>query len=423
VKLELSRLNHVLIPATKAGRDRYRNGRISRRLRIFSWFYTRLSQEGRSLVLVGLAGAILALDVGRTEAHVLVLATAALVVSSLSFTRLYRLSGVTIEARAPRRVPVGEELGLTVSVFNDGGAAHRAIRIETPLLPWDGKFTHVPPTIDEIGPGGRVHATVRARFVARGEHHLDPFRAALVLPLGLSQGTPLFTRGVRFVVVPKTARVVSLEKIRKQAHHMGGATHAARGGDATALLGVRQYRPGDPVRDLHARSWARHGVPVVREYQEEQFLRTGILLDTNAKGAPPKHLEAALSLAAGVVAHLSSSEELVDAMVVGTHSVRLSSGKRQASIDQALDLLAGVQSTAKFSAEGMLAGIGPHLSRLSSVVFISLGWDDSRASVPGAIRARGVACVTFVVSERESPAPDRAVVAPDAILGGETLFL
>lgn len=422
MKLELSRLNHVLVPATKAGRDRYRNGRLSRRLRIFAWFFTRLSREGRSLLAVGLASAVLALDVGRTEAHVLILATTALITTSLAFTRLYRLSGVTVEARAPRRIPVGEELGLTVSVFNDGNAAHRAIRIEAPLLPWDGRYTHVPATIDELGPGGRVHASVRARFLARGEHHLDAFRVALLLPLGLSQGTPLFTSGVRFVVVPKTARVVSLPVNRRQTQQPSGPVHACRGGDATALLGVRQYRPGDPVRDLHARSWARHGLPVVREYQEEQSLRAGILLDTCGKGTPPKILEAALSLAAGIAAHLSKSEESIDVLVVGGHAARLS-GKNQAALDQALDVLAGVRATATFSADRMLAGLGPHLSRLSSLFFIALGWDDSRASVAATIRMRGVSCPTFVVSERELSAADVTRVGPDVILSGETLFL
>jgi len=62
-------------------------------------------------------------------------------------------------------------------------------------------------------------------------------------------------------------------------------------GDATDLLGVRPYRPGDPVRDLHARSWARHGSPMVREYQESYFTRIGCRRTTDASAASPAHLE------------------------------------------------------------------------------------------------------------------------------------
>lgn len=51
-------------------------------------------------------------------------------------------------------------------------------------------------------------------------------------------------------------------------------------GDAIEFVGTRDYREGDPPRNIHWRSWARRGAPVVKEYQEEYFCRIALILDT-----------------------------------------------------------------------------------------------------------------------------------------------
>jgi uncharacterized protein (DUF58 family) len=302
VRVDLARLNHVLLPATKSERDRYRNGRLARHVRRLTWVFARLTWEGRILSTAVCVALLFAADIVRTESHVLVLASASLLSASLLFTRVYRLTGVSAELRSPARVTVGDEMTITISLRNEGNENHRSIRIEQPLLPWDGTWIGAPPAIPILVAGGRASTLARARFVARGEHHIDPFRAVALLPLGLSQSSPVRTDGVRFVVVPKIARVTAVATPRNRRQQPGGVARAARTGDATDLLGVRPYRPGDPVRDLHARLWARHGLPMVREYQEEYFARIGVVVDSDARAATPAHLEAALSLAAGVIA-------------------------------------------------------------------------------------------------------------------------
>ena len=421
--MDLAELNHVLIPGSKSGRDRYRNTWFMRRLRFLGTPFMRLSREGRALLVMVCVAALFGGDLGGTQVHVLVLASASLLVSAFLFTRAYRLSGVTAGVSSPRRVTLGDEIALTISLRNEGDRAHRSIRVVPPLLPWDGAFSAPPNDIDELPSGGFVTTTTRARFTARGEHHIDPFLAVALLPLGLSQGAPLRTSGARFVVVPKVACVVSVTTPKNRRHQPGGIARASRTGDATDLLGVRPYRPGDPVRDLHARSWARHGSPMVREYQEEYFTRIGIVVDTDASAASAVHLEGALSLAAGVVASLCRGEALVDVLVTGEHVEKLSLGRSLGSLDQALDVLAAVRPRPGFAAEALLGRLSPHLERLSSVVLVALGWDDARAAFVAAIRARGVETLVLVVGDRASRTTHATTVPLDAITRGEALAL
>lgn len=423
MRRDLERLNHVLIPATKSERDRYRNSRLARRARPLVWMITRLTREGRVvLASVGLA-AIFAIDVGRTETHLLVFALASLLLASVLLAPAYRLDGVSVDVRCPRRVTVGEEIALTLSFRNDGPAEHRYVRVERPLLPWDGKWRGAQPTLARLPAGGTASTVVHARFVARGEHHIDPLSAAALLPLWLAQGRSVRTPGARFVVVPKIARVTSFAIGQNRRHQLGGAVSAARTGDATDLLGVRPYRPGDPVRDLHARSWARHGAPMVREYQEEHLSRIGLVVDTDVSVAGDDALEGALSLAAGVIARLALGEARVDLLLAGDGAHALASERNFGSLDQALDVLAAVQPSDAFSAERALTRLGGHLETLSSVVLVFLAWDPARAAFVSAIRARGAACVVLVVADRNEREPHGTRVALDAITRGEALSL
>ncbi len=423
MRRDLARLNHVLIPATKSERDRYRNSRFARRARPLIWLVTRLTREGRVVLASVALATIFVVDVGRTDSHLLVFATASLLMASLLLAPAYRLDGVSVELRCPRRVTIGEELAITLSFRNDGSAERRYIRVERNLLPWDGKWLGPQPTLGRIAPGSVASVVVHARFVARGEHHIDPLRASALLPLWLAQGPGVRTTGARFVVVPRVARVTSLTIGRNRRHQLGGVASAARTGEATDLLGVRPYRPGDPVRDLHARSWARHGSPMVREFQEEHLSRIGLVVDTDVSAAGDDELEGALSLAAGVVARLGLGEARVDLLVAGEVAHVLSSERNLASLDQALDVLAAVQPTEPFSTARAFARLGGHLETLSTVVLVLLAWDDARAAFVAAIRARGTACVVLVVSDRTSHEPHATMVALGAITRGEALPL
>lgn len=448
MKVDLARLNHVLIPATKSERDRYRNGRAARVASVLFWGVARLTREGRFLLAAACLGAVFAVDVGRTESHLLVFGVMSLLFASLVCTPWYRLTGVTIELRAPRRVTVGEEIAITVTLKNDGPSEHRCIRIERPLLPWDGHWSGAPPVVARLAPGGRANAQALARFVARGEHHIDPLRANALLPLWLTQGRPLRTSGARFVVVPRVARVTSVTTGANRRHQPGGTASSSRTGEATDLLGVRPYRAGDPIRDLHARSWARHAAPMVREYQEEHLARLGVVVDSDItvanspNGAPvspargaalrrlsraaassDEHLEGALSLAAGVVARLGRGDASVDLLYAGDQLHGLPADRSLGTLDRALDILASVEPGEPFSAERIIAALGGHLERMSCVVFIALGWDPPRAALAAAIRSRGVGCVVLIVGDHASRDPHGTTVSLDAITRSEELAL
>jgi uncharacterized protein (DUF58 family) len=400
--VNFARLNHILIPTTKKERDRFRNSRWGMALqRAFAWILL-YSDEGRWALLLWLIAGTVSLNVGTTQFYYLFSGATALLVSVQILSRRFRLRGVSLQVDVPRRISVGEQVTFGISVVNDSEEEHQSLRIHTPFLPWDGVWISRPEGISALHPHSMVRRTSIATFSARGAHHLDMFHATVLLPMGLSNGPAIHSRGVRILVVPRIASIKGIDLPLSQRYQPGGVALASITGESRELLGVRPYRPGDPVRDLHAPSWARVGVPVVREYRQEYFTRIGIVVDTDKTVARENAFEAALSLTAGLVSHLSRGEALIDLIVFGDVVHRLMVGRHLGFLDQALDLLASVEMGSEWSLSGLQERIAPHLRRLSAMIFITFSHDEKRARFSTWVSSQGVGSRTLLVVEKST---------------------
>jgi len=402
MKVDFARLNHILIPKGKEERDRFRESRLGRVLvPVVSLLWGSLTDEGRSLLLVTFIVGAVSVDVRNTGGYVFFSVLAGVVGGSLVAAFRMRLHDVKLSVDAPRRVTVGEPVTFTIAcerrtqAGGEPSTLEHPVRIRGPFLPWDGAWLDEAPPEVVVTERGPALTRMRAKFVARGLHHLESFTAAAVAPGGLACGPRRASDAVKLHVVPHVANVVRLPFTLAARHQPGGVALASKSGEAMDLLGVRPYRPGDPVRDLHARSWARTGVPVVREYQQEYFTRVGVVLDTDSDDA--ERLEAAIELAAGVIAHLSRGEALVDVLVVGDAVHELTLGRSLGTLDQALELLATVERGPVLAAPQLLGRLEPYLGRLSTVVVIALAEGAERSALQQGISGRGIACTTLVV--------------------------
>jgi uncharacterized protein (DUF58 family) len=211
-----------------------------------------------------------------------------------------------------------------------------------------------------------------------------------------------------------------------QRYQPGGMAQASRTGEALELVGVRPYRRGDPVRDLHALTWARTGVPHVREYHQEYFSRIGVIVDNDRSVTSEDGLEAALSLAAGVVACLGRGEALIDLLAVDGQVHPLTLGRSLGTLEQALDLLACVRRGRPLEPDDLLSRLEPFMARLSCLVLVTeadLGGsrpaDRVRTELVAAIRARGLCCRVLRVARR--PPPGGAALDHERVLGFDAI--
>jgi uncharacterized protein (DUF58 family) len=400
--LRLARLNHILIPTTAAERDRWRSRRVGRILERFLRVWLILTLRGRVLVFVILLVGGFGIEVASTQVYLLFSLLFGVLLGLLLARIGFDLPGVRVVVHLPKRVAVGDEVRFQVRVENRGDRDHATVRVRGPFLPWDGRWIGPAPMLESLEAGATQLAHCAARFAARGEHQLEPFAVQAALPLGITLGNPVSSDRSSILVVPRIVPIGRLSTPITRRHQPGGVALASKTGESMDLLGIRNYRPGDPLRDLHARSWARLGVPVVREYQEEYFTRVGVVVDIDKRAGGERQLEAALSLAAGVVAHLSRGEALIDLLVVGDQVHALTLGRSLGFLDQALDLLACVTAADDFDAARTAGRLSPHLARLSCLVFVAMAWDAERRAFADRVQRTGVACRTVIVDPPES---------------------
>ena len=399
MRIDFARLNYILIPKKKEDIDRYRASRAGRAIAPFARLWGSTTDEGRALLIMTLVCGALSVNVRFASAYLLFCMLVGILFGSIVAARFLVVRGLEITASAPRRVTRGEEVIFTITCKLDAHERQPTppLRIRGPFLTWDGTWTDRSPGDVHVRPGKTASVTMRARFTARGMHHLDPFVAGAVLPLGLACGPRLESGSVKIHVVPKIANVTRLSLPVLSRHQPGGVALASKSGESRDLLGVRPYRPGDPIRDLHARTWARAGIPIVREYVQEYFTRVGVVLDTDI--GDPDALEAAIELAAGVIAHLSRGEALVDVLVVGDAVHELTLGRSLGTLDQALELLGEVERGPALRASTLLGRLRPYLERLSSVVVIARSGDGERDRLAKEIERHGPKTMTIVVDD------------------------
>lgn len=422
------RLNYVLIPAARSrkpieepfGEPSSRGGRWLLRL------YRAFTREGRWLFAITLVTGALAVDVMHTQVYLLFSLLVSVLLASLLLSPSLRLPELSLRVHAPPRVFVGAEVSFVVECARaTPGPSTPWLRVEGPFLPYFGRWLSRPPAMPDVGFGASTSTTLKARFSERGDLTLGRFRVSALVPLGLASGPPLQSNPVRLRVVPRPANVMRLGIEVATRHQPGGVALASKTGESMDLRGVRPYRKGDRVRDLSARTWARTGKPAVREYQEEYFTRVGVVLDCVAPRRPSARseeaFEAAVSLTAGVVAHLGRGDALVDLLVTGGEIHALTLGRSLGFLEQALDRLAVADLEANVDRSRLLERLAPYLARLSAVVMIVDDWDEPREAFVRGVEKSGVRVHAIAVGARANAGVN--VVSVASILAGKGLVL
>jgi uncharacterized protein (DUF58 family) len=240
----------------------------------------------------------------------------------------------------------------------------------------------------------RVTATPRRRGRAR-------FRGVSVSrpdPLGLVRALRPQELPDALVILPKRYPLPPLELPGTRRYQPGGITLASSVGESEEFLSLRDYRPGDPLKRIHWRSWARAGRPVVREYQDEFFVRHGLVLDTFVP-APTPVFEEAVSVAASFAAAVHTQDSLLDLMFVGTEAYVFTAGRGVGHVDRMLEVLAEVRPCGDRDFVALHRLVVERHSVLSGLVCVLVAWDDARRALVAHLRALGVPSLVLVVSE------------------------
>jgi uncharacterized protein (DUF58 family) len=399
----------------------------------------RFTPAGRFVQIALLVSAVIGLNTRQAVAYqifglLLALQAVALIFTGVISLRRYRVA-LTVRRTLPRYATVGVRFDYPLRIAQQGGQPRDGLslfEIGHDPRPDLAQFCHaqepgaarrnrfdravgyyrwawlvrmnavavideisVPPLAADAAMTLTGHCTPHARGVLA----LDGIALARRDPFGLCRAYRIIDLPGNVLVLPRTYRLPPLGlpgQLHAQSEHQLSAAQSA---DGEEISGLRNYRPGDPMRDIHWKSFARTGQPMVKEYQAEYFERHALLLDTSGAVAGAA-FEDAVALAASLVGDVQQVDVLLDLLFIGGDCHCFTMGPGQLQAEALLRVLAEVRPCPDDALRALHANVASRSAALSSCICILLAWNRERQSMIDALRQRGLPLLIWLVVEQ-----------------------
>jgi uncharacterized protein (DUF58 family) len=254
----------------------------------------------------------------------------------------------------------------------------------------------VPP----LAPGQKGEVSVELTPLRRGVLRLAGVTVARADPLGLVRASRKLPLPQSVLILPKRYRLLPLALPGSVKYQQGGVALASSVGQSEEFVSLRDYRHGDPMRHIHWRTWARAGRPVVKEFEDEFFVRHALVLDTFGDHPRSEAFEEAVAIAASFASTVQTQESLLDLLFVGPESYCFTSGRGLAHADQMLEILASVRLCADRPFSSLEHLVLNHVRQVSGCICVLLAWDTARQQFIKKLEALGVPMLVLVVVDR-----------------------
>ena len=401
------------------------------------WLKRRVTRPGW-FVLVGLVvSAMFGLDTEQSltyQAFPFLLLLLGISVASCRFFRV-RFKAQRI---LPRYATVGEPFAYRVVVLNEGRKVEAGLAVMDNLAdprPAYEEFVHTPVPGEEqrswfersigsyrwiwlvsrsqqatvrevplpaVGPRGRAEVQIEMTPSQRGHLRFTGVSVTRQDPFGLFKASVTLPSNQSVLVLPRRYAVPDIQLSGTRKYQHGGVGLASSVGDSEEFISLRDYRPGDPLRRIHWKSFAKKGKPVVKEHQEEFFVRQALILDTFLDTDHREILEEAVSVGASFACSILTQESLLDLLFVGPEAYCFTAGRGVGHTDRMLEILACVRACRERPFSALHHLVLRRQSLLSGCICILLSWDEDRQRLIRQLQALQVPILVLLIAQAGS---------------------
>lgn len=408
--------------------------------RLQFWFSQRIRPAGICALLVTSLASFMCVGQPKNSIFQLFCLSFGLVVLAFIWASLRRAS-VTAEIKAPKYATVGEELRYSVHVSHAHHRTQYSLRLlQVPPDPRPSllEFSQVKePCEDQRNPYDRAMAYYRWRWLMsqhrsfisnessaafdlpsgqittipmtltaqkRGVYLLENLRLLMPDPLGFFQKSrPLTPPPSRLIALPKRYALPHIEMPGSSTFRIGGEETSNATGNSGEFVGLREYRPGDSLRQIHWKSWAHTGKPMVKELEDTFYPRYALILDTFPGSNDRMIFEEAVSIAASFIVSLDRNEALLDLMFIAEHAHIVTAGRGLERTEKLLEALAAVQIEPIPSFDILTNSVIRHRDRITSCLLVLNGWDNERMEWIKKLKNTGIPMVPMIIGKGEPP--------------------
>ena len=267
-------------------------------------------------------------------------------------------------------------------------------------------------SVPELPPNQEAAVWEELTPLRRGLLRLEGVRLARPDPLGLVRAFAEVPAAQNVLVLPKRYALPPIATPGSMKYQKGGVALASSVGESEEFVALRDYRHGDPMRHIHWRSWAKTGKPVVKEFEDEFFVRHALVLDTFCEHPFSEDFEEAVSVAASFACTIGTQESLLDLLFVGQESYCFTAGRGLGQAERMLEILASVRPCGDKPFQTLEHLVLEHAQVVSGCVCVLLAWDEPRQGFVKKLLALGIPVLVLVIvapgeSTKLEPGPMR----------------
>jgi uncharacterized protein (DUF58 family) len=316
-----------------------------------------ITREGKYFIGITLGVGFAAINTGNNLLYLLLGMLLSLIIASLVMSQS-TLRGLTVTRQPPSSIFAQRPFLMGIGLKN-GKVRLPSFSIEVEDIvgerPLDKKCYFL-----KLPAGRLQHTSYRHTFPRRGRYTFTAFRISTKFPFALFRKARWVSETSEVIVYPAMSPLGRPPPPRAWSHGEDSRGQKGRRGE---FHGLHEYRDGDDPRDIHWRSTARKGRPMVREYEDEAARRVTLFLDN---GLPDGErctdelakdgLERAISVTASLAADFLERGYLVRVVTRGEAPMPWLQGPQQlVRLLRALALLPAVPEETPFSStEGSL---------------------------------------------------------------------
>jgi uncharacterized protein (DUF58 family) len=248
-----------------------------------------------------------------------------------------------------------------------------------------------------VAPHQEVEVDLEVVPLKRGVLRFTGITFARPDPLGLFRALAKRPLPQTILILPRRYAVPPIALPGAMKYQEGGVAMASNVGQSEDFVSLRDYRHGDPLRHIHWRTWARVGKPVVKEFEDEFFVRHALVLDTFGDYLQVDVFEEAVSVAASFACTITTQESLLDLLFVGSQSFCFTAGRGLAHADQMLEILAAVQACRDQPFQTLEHLVIDHIGAVSGCVCVLVSWDEQRQRFVEKLLRLGIPLLVLVI--------------------------
>lgn len=402
--------------------------------RISQWMRRRFTATGMLILLTTPVAGVFGFDTRSTLSFQIFSFTLVLLITSISFAVLFR-GKFSIERKLPDYGTVGIPLYYSCNIRNNNRKQKKGLVIideldnQFPTIdqfkktkdPFDKNRNLIdrvigyprlvntiqnlrggsiaPSVIEYMAEKSDIEVKIELTPLRRGYLYFEKTRLAQADPLGLFQAQKTFKNKNKLLILPKLYKAPRLNMHGKRTYQQGGINNASAIGDSQEFISLRDYRPGDPMRTIHWKSFAKTNHPVVKEYNDEFFIRYGLILDTYLQDTSEMIFEDAVSVAASFMSAQTEQDALLDLMFIGNNTYRFTSGRGLGGVENILEVLACIKPVYESNIKNMELMLREYIHECSALICVFLDLDDERKQLLNILSQHNIPIKALIMTD------------------------